>query len=69
MTDTLQDIKLLQLKLWLEKPLGERLRQFLVDNDALLKGINKAKVELKAAEMQSPVGSPQSSVTDLWPEQ
>jgi hypothetical protein len=35
MTDTPKEIKELQLKIWLSKPPGERLRQQLVDNEAL----------------------------------
>lgn len=35
MTDTPQHIKELQLKIWLSKPPGERLRQFMEDNTAL----------------------------------
>ena len=35
MTDTPEHIKQLQLEIWLAKQPGERLRQFLVDNDAL----------------------------------
>ena len=35
MTDTPQHIKDLQLQIWLAKPPMERLRQFLVDNEAL----------------------------------
>ena len=35
MDDTPQHIKDLQLKIWLDKPPMERLRQFLVDNEAL----------------------------------
>ena len=35
MDDTPQHIKDLQLKVWLDKPPMERLRQFLVDNEAL----------------------------------
>ena len=35
MTDTPQNIKDLQLQIWLAKPPMERLRQFLVDNEAL----------------------------------
>ena len=37
MTDTPQHIYDLQLKLWLSKPPMERLRQFMIDNDALYK--------------------------------
>ncbi len=35
MTDTPQHIKDLQLQIWLSKPPGERLRQFLIDNEVL----------------------------------
>lgn len=35
MSDTPEHIKQLQLQIWLSKPPGERLHQFLVDNDAL----------------------------------
>ena len=37
MIDTTQDIKNLQLKIWLEKSPMERLRQFMTDNEALIK--------------------------------
>ncbi len=43
MTDTPQHIKDLQLKIWLSKPPGERLRQFLIDNEALYLAWKKAK--------------------------
>ena len=36
MTDTPQKIKAIQLKIWLSKPPMERLRQMLVDNEALM---------------------------------
>lgn len=35
MNDTPQNIKELQLKIWLSKPPGERLRQFMADNASL----------------------------------
>ncbi len=35
MTDTPEYVKKLQLELWLLKPPGERLRQFLVSNEQL----------------------------------
>ncbi len=44
MTDTPQYIKDLQLKIWLSKPPGERLRQFLIDNDALYTFWREAKL-------------------------
>ena len=37
MDDTPKHIKDLQLKIWLAKPPMERLKQFLIDNDALYK--------------------------------
>jgi len=46
MTDTPQHIHELQLKLWLSKSPGERLLQFLTDNDDMLKAINDAKKKL-----------------------
>lgn len=46
MNDTPQHIKSLQLKLWLEKTPGERLMQFLKDNDAMFQAILKTKKEL-----------------------
>lgn len=49
MQDTPKHIKDLQLKIWLAKPQMERLRQFLIDNEALYKFWNKNK-ELLAAE-------------------
>ena len=43
MTDTPQHIKDIQLKIWLSKSPGERLRQFLVDNEVLYLAWKKAK--------------------------
>jgi hypothetical protein len=43
MTDTPENIKQLQLKIWLSKPPMERLRQFLVDNESLFRFWNEAK--------------------------
>ena len=47
MTDTPQEIKDLQLKIWLSKPPMERLHQFMTDNEALLKfwAVTKIKNE------------------------
>jgi hypothetical protein len=39
MTDTPQHIKDLQLKIWLSKTPGERLYQFLIDNDKMYQGL------------------------------
>ena len=44
MTDTPQHIYDLQLKLWLAKSPGERLRQMLVDNNALYKFWKEVKI-------------------------
>jgi len=46
MTDTPQYIKDLQLKLWLQKTPGERLCQFIMDNDAMLNALRKTKKEM-----------------------
>ena len=43
MDDTPQHIKDLQLKIWLSKTPGERLSQFLIDNEALYIAWKKAK--------------------------
>jgi hypothetical protein len=37
MTDTPQHIKALQLKIWLAKPPMERLKQMMIDNEALIR--------------------------------
>ena len=47
MTDTPKHILEFQLKLWLQKTPGERLLQFLTDNDALYKAIQATKEKLK----------------------
>ena len=49
MTDTPKHIKDLQLKTWLSKTPGERLGQFLTDNDIMYKALLKAKEQLKKA--------------------
>jgi len=36
MTDTPQNIKAMQLKIWLSKPPMERLRQMMIDNEAMM---------------------------------
>jgi hypothetical protein len=46
MTDTPNHIRELQLKLWLSKTPGERLFQFLQDNDDMLKALIEAKKKL-----------------------
>lgn len=44
MNDTPQHIKELQLKIWLSKSPGERLRQFMEDNASLFQFWNKAQI-------------------------
>jgi hypothetical protein len=43
MTDTTQDIKNLQLKIWLDKSPMERLHRFMTDNEALIRFWNEVK--------------------------
>ena len=43
MNDTPENIKKLQLQIWLSKPPMERLGQFLEDNETLYKFWNEAK--------------------------
>jgi hypothetical protein len=50
MQDTPEHIKKLQLKIWLNKTPGERLVQFITDNDSFFKMINSAKASLKAKQ-------------------
>ena len=47
MKDTPDHIKELQLKMWLSRPPGERLKQFLLDNEAFFKFLEQAKEKLK----------------------
>ena len=53
MNDTPRHIQELQLKIWLSKTPGERLFQFLKDNDDLLKAFQKAKEEIKFSNSSS----------------
>ena len=46
MIDTPRHIHELQLKLWLSKSPGERLYQFLIDNDAMLNALRQAKEKM-----------------------
>ncbi|MFT3705883.1 MAG: hypothetical protein QM802_26190 [Agriterribacter sp.] len=50
MTDTPDHIKALQLKIWLSKSPAERLKQFMIDNDALMQFLKTAKDQLKEVE-------------------
>lgn len=45
MTDTPKHIQELQLKLWMAKTPGERLLQFITDNDIMFQGILALKKE------------------------
>ena len=45
MTDTPEHIKDLQLKLWLSKSPGERLYQFIMDNDAMYQALREFKIK------------------------
>ena len=53
MTDTTQDIKNLQLKIWLDKSPMERLHQFMTDNEALFKFWNEVKSSNKSLRVIS----------------
>lgn len=46
MTDTPQHIKDLQLNLWLSRTPGDRLFQFLIDNDAMYQALRKFKISM-----------------------
>lgn len=50
MTDTPQHVKDLQLKLWLAKEPGERLRQLMINNDALYKFWDEVRANLKTKD-------------------
>lgn len=47
MTDTTQEIKDIQLKIWLSKSPSERLEQFMIDNEALFNFYNEIKKNKK----------------------
>ena len=46
MTDTPQHIKDIHLKLWLQKTPGERLYQFIMDNDEMYKALREYKIRM-----------------------
>ena len=54
MTDTPTHVQEIQLQIWLAKSPGERLLQFLTDNDALYKGILAAKNKLENQSQADP---------------
>jgi hypothetical protein len=45
MTDTPEHIKGLQLKIWLAKTPGERIYQFIIDNDAMYQALREFKIK------------------------
>ncbi len=45
MTDTPQHVQDIQLKLWLSKTPGERLCQFIMDNDAMYQALREFKIK------------------------
>lgn len=51
MNDTPQHIKELQLKIWLSKSPGERLKQFMEDNDSLFQFWMAAKKNQEAKDV------------------
>lgn len=60
MTDTPQHIQDLQLKLWLQKSPGERLRQGLKNNEAIFLLFKPAREKLMKREKGDPSGSYQA---------
>jgi len=52
MTDTPEHLKNLQLQIWLSKPPGERLRQFLSDNDDMFKFWRLMKEQMQQEEVE-----------------
>ena len=64
MQDTPQPIKDLQLEIWLAKPPMERLRQFLIDNDAFFQLIKEIKENRPAS---NPMTDPDQFQAPLFP--
>ena len=54
MTDTPTHVQEIQLQIWLAKSPGQRLLQFLTDNDALYKGILAAKNTIENQSQPDP---------------
>ena len=50
MQDTPEHIKQLQLKIWLSKTPGERLKQCIIDNGAFFTMMNSAKASFKTKQ-------------------
>ncbi len=57
MTDTPEHIKKLQLEIWLSKPPGERLRQFLVDNEEQYRFWDEMKKQMEKIRLPRDVVS------------
>ena len=53
MNDTPENIRELQLKIWLSKSPGERLMQFMKDNDSLFQFWSAARVSNTSKENQN----------------
>ena len=62
MTDTPQHIYDLQLKAWLSKTPGERLMQFLKDNDDMRIALKQAKEKLRLPDTVTNFPPPQIDV-------
>jgi hypothetical protein len=63
MNDTPQHIKELQLKIWLSKSPGERLKQFMEDNASLFRFWNMAqKSNQKASDSKTETNTTDSSL-------
>ena len=45
MTDTPQHVKDIHLSLWMSKTPGERLYQFIIDNDAMYQALREYKIK------------------------
>ena len=50
MNDTPEHIRQIQLKIWLSKTPGERLLQFIKDNDAMFQALRQLKEKQKGAK-------------------
>ena len=62
MTDTPKHIYDLQLKIWLSKTPGERLMQFLKDNDDMRKALKETKEKLNLPDMVTNFPPPQADI-------
>jgi hypothetical protein len=65
MIDTSQDIKALQLKIWLSKSPMERLRQMMLDNEALIRfWSNTHRSDTNHSRSKSVIQPPPSPFSD-----